>query len=124
MSVQIIMKEGAPEYAVLPYDIYLRLIEDAEMLADIQDYDGAVQAIADGEELIPAEVVYALLDGGQPIRVWREYRGLSQAEVAAKAGISGSYLSQLESGKRDGTTEVLSAIAAVLDVTLDDVVSG
>ncbi|MCO5179850.1 MAG: helix-turn-helix domain-containing protein [Anaerolineae bacterium] len=124
MSVQIIMKEGAPEYAVLPYDIYLRLIEDAEMLADIQDYDGAIQAIADGEELIPAEVVYALLDGGQPIRVWREYRGLSQAEVAAKAGISGSYLSQLESGKRDGTTEVLSAIAAVLDVTLDDVVSG
>lgn len=124
MSVQIIMKEGAPEYAVLPYDTYLRLIEDAEMLADIQDYDGAVQAIADGEELIPAEVVYALLDGGQPIRVWREYRGLSQAEVAAKAGISGSYLSQLESGKRDGTTEVLSAIAAVLDVTLDDVVSG
>ncbi|MCA9865696.1 MAG: helix-turn-helix transcriptional regulator, partial [Anaerolineales bacterium] len=103
---------------------YLRLIEDAEMLADIQDYDGAIQAIADGEELIPAEVVYALLDGGQPIRVWREYRGLSQAEVAAKAGISGSYLSQLESGKRDGTTEVLSAIAAVLDVTLDDVVSG
>ncbi|MCB8934231.1 MAG: helix-turn-helix domain-containing protein [Candidatus Promineofilum sp.] len=124
MSVQIIMKEGAPEYAVLPYDTYLRLIEDAEMLADIQDYDGAIQAIADGEELIPAEVVYALLDGGQPIRVWREYRGLSQAEVAAKAGISGSYLSQLESGKRDGTTEVLSAIAAVLDVTLDDVVSG
>lgn len=124
MSVQIIMKEGAPEYAVLPYDTYLRLIEDAEMLADIQDYDGAIQAIADGKELIPAEVVYALLDGGQPIRVWREYRGLSQAEVAAKAGISGSYLSQLESGKRDGTTEVLSAIAAVLDVTLDDVVSG
>lgn len=124
MSVQIIMKEGAPEYAVLPYDTYLRLIEDAEMLADIQDYDGAIQAIADGEELIPAEVVDALLDGGQPIRVWREYRGLSQAEVAAKAGISGSYLSQLESGKRDGTTEVLSAIAAVLDVTLDDVVSG
>lgn len=122
MSVQIILKEGAPEYAVLPYETYLRLVEDAEMLADIQDYDASMQAIAEGEELTPAEVVYALLDGGHPIRVWREYRGLSQTEVAAKAGISGSYLSQLESGKRDGTMEVLAAIAAALNLTLDDLV--
>ena len=96
------------------------LIEDAEMLADVRDYDAAIQAIAEGEELIPAEVVYALLDGANPIRVWREYRGLSQGELAAKVGISPSYLSQLESGKRDGTMEVLSAVAAALDVTLDD----
>ncbi len=98
------------------------LIEDAEMLADVGEYDAAIQAIAEGEELIPAEVVYALLDGANPIRVWREYRGLSQGELAARAGISPSYLSQLESGKRDGTMEVLSAVAAALDVTLDDLV--
>ena len=120
MSVQVILKEGQPEYAVLPYDVYLRLVEDAEMLADVRDYDAAMERIAAGEELIPAEVVYALLDGGNPIRVWREYRGLSQAELAAKAGISASYLSQLESGKRDGTVEVLSALAVELGVALDD----
>ncbi|CUS05008.2 Transcriptional regulator, XRE family [Candidatus Promineifilum breve] len=120
MSIQLILKEGQPEYAVLPYETYLRLVEDAEMLADVRDYDAAIQAIAEGEELIPAEVVYALLDGANPIRVWREYRGLSQGELAAKVGISPSYLSQLESGKRDGTMEVLSAVAAALDVTLDD----
>mgnify|MGYP003618248024 FL=1 len=122
MSVQLILKEGQPEYAVLPYDTYLRLVEDAEMLADIRDYDAAMQAIAEGEELIPAEVVYAILDGANPIRVWREHRGLSQSELAATAGISPSYLSQLESGKRDGTLEVLSAIASALNVTLDDLV--
>lgn len=97
-------------------------VEDAEMLADVRDYDAAMQAIAEGEELIPAEVVYAILDGTNPIRVWREHRGLSQGELTAKAGISLSYLSQLESGQRDGTMEVLSAVAAVLDVTLDDLV--
>lgn len=123
MSVQLILKEGQPEYAVLPYDTYLRLVEDAEMLADIRDYDAAMQAIAEGEELIPAEVVYAILDGANPIRVWREHRGLSQGELAAKAGISPSYLSQLESGKRDGTMEVLAAVAFSLNVTLDDLVS-
>lgn len=96
--------------------------EDAEMLADIRDYDVAVQAIAEGEELIPAEIVYALLDGGHPIRVWREYRQLSLTELAAKAGISPSYLSQLEAGMRDGTTEILSAIAGLLGVAIDDLI--
>ena len=122
MSVQVILKEGTLEYAVIPYETYLRLVEDAEVLADVRDYDAAIESIAGGDELIPAEIVYALLDGGNPIRVWREYRGLSQGELAARAGISPSYLSQLESGKRGGTTEVLSAIAAALDLTIDDLV--
>jgi DNA-binding Xre family transcriptional regulator len=94
--------------------------QDNEMLADVRDYDAAMERIAAGEELVPAEVVYALLDGGNPIRVWREYRGLSQGELAAKAGISASYLSQLETGKRDGTMDVLQGIAAALDVGLED----
>lgn len=63
------------------------------MLADVRDYDAAMERIAAGEELVPAEVVYALLDGGNPIRVWREYRGLNQVRLAAKVGISASYLS-------------------------------
>ena len=122
MSVQLILKEGQPEYAVIPYATYVQLVEDAEMLADIHDYDEAIRRIAAGEELIPAEVVYALLDGANPIRVWREHRGVSQAQLASMAGISASYLSQLESGKRDGTMEVLSAVSAALDVTLDDLI--
>ena len=122
MSVQLILKEGQPEYAVVPYETYVRLVADAEMLADIRDYDAARQSVEEGEDLVPAEVVYALLDGGNPIRVWREHRGLSQAELATRAGISASYLSQLESGKRAGTTEVLAALATVLSLTLDDLV--
>lgn len=122
MSVQVILKEGKPEYAVIPYEVYERLVEDAEMLEGIRDYDAAVQTIERGEELIPAEIVYALLEGANPIRVWREYRGFTQHDLAAAAGISPSYLSQLESGKRAGTTEVLSAIADTLNLALDDLV--
>lgn len=122
MSVQVILKEGVPEYAVVPYEVYVRLVEDAEMLEDIRDYDAAIRAIEAGEELIPAEVAYALLDGGNPIRVWREYRGLAQSELAGMSGISPSYLSQLESGKRKGTAEVLGAIATSLKLTLNDLV--
>lgn len=42
------------------------------MLEDIRDYDAIKAALERGEEeLIPAEVVYAILDGVIPIKVWR-----------------------------------------------------
>ena len=122
MSVQIIEKNGRPEWAVVPYEEYQRLVTEAEMLQDVRDYDEAKLVLANGEELIPSQVTYALLDGENPLRVWREYRKLTQQQVAEAAGISKPYLSQLESGQRKGTTEVLQAVAKVLNVSLDDLV--
>jgi DNA-binding XRE family transcriptional regulator len=121
-EIQIIERDGKPEWAVLPYEDYLQLIEQAELLEDIRDFDRISAAIENGEEeLIPSEVVYAILDGENPIKVWREYRGLTQQQLADVAEISKPYLSQIETGKRKGTTEILSAIAKALDVSLDDV---
>jgi DNA-binding XRE family transcriptional regulator len=123
MSVQIIEKNGQPEWAVLPYEEYQRLVDEAEMLQDIRDYDEVKLTLVNGdEELIPSEVTYALLDGENPIRVWRGYRGLTQQQVAEAAGISKSYLSQLESGQRKGSAEVLARVAKALNVSLDDLV--
>ena len=122
MNVQIIEKDGKPEWVVIPYETYQRLVEDAELLRDIRDYEGAKKAIEDGEELIPSNITYAILDGDNPIKVWREYRQLTQQQLADRAGISKAYLSQIESGKRTGTTEVLSAIARALNLSLGDIV--
>ncbi|MEJ2304678.1 MAG: helix-turn-helix transcriptional regulator [Anaerolineales bacterium] len=122
-NVQLIEKDGKPEWAIIPYEIYIRLVEEAEMLEDIRDYDTMKAAIERGEEeVVPSEVVYAILDGESPIKVWREYRGFSQQELARATGISAPYLSQIEAGKRTGSTEVLMAIAKALNVSLDDLV--
>ena len=123
MTVQVIQKDGAPEWAVLPFDYFRQLLADSEMLQDIRDFDEAKRAIAQGEELVPAEVTYAILDGANPVRVWREHRRLTQQQLADAAGISTPYLSQIESGKRTGSPDVLSAIAAALALTLDDIVA-
>lgn len=88
MSVQIILKEGKPEYAVIPYELYEQLVADAEMLEDIRDYDEAIRVVENGQELVPSEVVYALLEGANPIRVWREYRGLTQGGCRHQRGLS------------------------------------
>jgi DNA-binding XRE family transcriptional regulator len=123
MTVQIIKRGDKPEWAVLPYDTYLQLIEKVEMAQDVQDYDSAKAALEHGDdELIPSEVIDAILDGGNPIKIWREHRGMSQHEVAEIAGISVPYLSQLETNKRKGSRDVLSAIAKALRVSLDHIV--
>jgi DNA-binding XRE family transcriptional regulator len=121
-EVQLILNEGQPQYAVLPYDLYLQLVDDAEMLEDVRLYDEAKQAIDADEERVPAELVYAILDGDNPVKLWREYRDLSLKELADKVGISTAYLSQIETGKRTGSAETLRAIANAMHISLDDIV--
>jgi DNA-binding XRE family transcriptional regulator len=121
MSVQFIVQNGQPEWAVLPYAEYLQLIEQAEMLEDIQDFDSIKKALQNGaEEFIPSNVVFSLIDGVNPIKVWREYRGFTQQQLAETAGISDSFLSQIETGKRKASVRVLVALATTLHVDVDD----
>jgi DNA-binding XRE family transcriptional regulator len=123
MNVQIIKQGDKPEWAVVPYETYLQLVEKAEILQDVQDYDSAKAVLERGDdEIFPSQVIYAILDGENPIKAWREYRGFSQQETAEKAGISVPYLSQLEKNKRKGSLDVLTAIARVLSVSLEHII--
>ncbi len=119
-NVQVIKRDGKRLFAVIPWDEYERLRDAAEMDADVRSYD---EALARNDEYFPIEVVDRLLAHENPIKVYREYRGLTQHRLAQTAGIGKSYLSQIESGKRGGSSKVLRAIAKALDVDLDDVVA-
>lgn len=91
--------------------------------ADIAAADKIMADIRSGKsELIPGKIVDRLLDGENRIRVWREHRGLSATELAAKAEISGAYLSELETGKKTGTVDTLGKLATALNDDLDDLV--
>ena len=122
MSIQIIEKDRKPEWAVIPYEIYQVLVEDSEMLQDMRDYEVAKKAMESEEELIPSDVIDAILSGERPIKVWRKYRGFTQQQLASMTGITKAYLSQIETGKRTGTTDVLTNIAKSLGLALDDIV--
>lgn len=120
MTIQVIKNNDELEWAVIPYEEYVKLIEKAEMFDDIRDFDQIQNAILQGEEeLFPAEVVDEILDGESPIKVIREYRRLTQRDLADKIGSSVPYLSQIENHKRQGSLKVLSEIARALDVTLE-----
>ena len=119
MTVQFIVEEGQPRFAVLPVAEYQRLVEAAEMLDDIRAYD---EAKARNEEALPIEVADRILAGKSAVRVFREYRGLTQQALADRCGISKPYLSQIEAGQRTPSTEVLKKLAAALEVEIDDLV--
>jgi transcriptional regulator with XRE-family HTH domain len=53
---------------------------------------------------------------GKAIKLCRTQRGLSQSELANIAGISVSYLSLLERGKRDPTFSTVEGIANALGI--------
>lgn len=120
MSIQIIKENGKPKWAVLPYEELLRLLDEAEVSQDTRDYDSAKKSIDQGEELIPSDVVYAILDGSHPVKVWREYRRMSPKQLAHAANLSESTLLKIEEGKRKATPKMLQAIAKALNLEVED----
>ena len=120
IEVQIIARDGQPEYAVVPYSEFERLRQLAEDMEDIRAFDSAM---ADDAETVPHEIVARLVAGESPLRVWREYRDLTQATLAEQARLDKSYLSQIESGRKRGSVEVLKRLADALAVDLDDIVA-
>jgi DNA-binding XRE family transcriptional regulator len=119
----IITSPSGDRLAVIPLSEYERLVDAAEDAADVAAYDEVKRKLAAGEdELIPDEVVGRLIAGENKVRVWREHRGMTATALADAAGISTPYLSQIESGKRDGSIDAMKRIANALGITVDDLV--
>lgn len=102
---------------------YDRLREAEEDLADLRAYDKAVAAIAAGEdELVPAEFADRIIDGENPLRVWREYRGFSQSSLAKASGVNRVQIADIEAGRKSGSVDTVKKLAAALRVSIDDLV--
>ena len=120
MGVQYLTTPTGDELAVLPradFEALLELVEDAE---DNAACDAIEAALAAGTmETFPGELVFAISDGANPVRAFRDHRGLTAEALAASAGISRAYLSQIEAGSRKGTAATLKKLAKALGVDVD-----
>jgi DNA-binding XRE family transcriptional regulator len=94
----------------------MRYIRNSEDIADIVAFDAAVDR---GEEAFPIVLLDAIEAGQNPIKAFREYRGIKQAQLANMTNTSPAYLSQLESGTREGSIKTMKAIAVALNVPID-----
>lgn len=95
-GVQILRDAGGhPAFAVLPFAQYQALVSGSRK----------------AEATVPHAVVSAVVDGQTTIAAWREHLRLTQAEVAARMGVSQAAYAQMESVKhpRKATLEKISA---------------
>jgi DNA-binding XRE family transcriptional regulator len=120
MRIEKITRNGR-DFAVLPMERLKKLIDDAEMLADIKAYDEAKARIErDNEELFPLELTERRLAGENTLKIWREYRGLTQEALAKASKVSRPMIAAVETGHKKGGIATLKKLAVALKVDLDD----
>jgi DNA-binding XRE family transcriptional regulator len=122
-TAQTIKTPAGDDLVVLPKADYERLVAAArEKLEDAADAREAARVLANlesgAEQTIPFEIVKRLRKENR-IKVWREYRQMTQRELAEAADINQLYLSQIECGRASGGIKSLSRVAEVLGVGLD-----
>jgi DNA-binding XRE family transcriptional regulator len=115
-AVQIIIDaSGAPVAAVLAWTEYQRLKngmdEDAHLIALATPHMG--------EESFPVHVARRIASGENALKVIREWRGLSQGNLGAAAGVNPQYISQIERGDRAVGAKTAAKLAPVLGVSVD-----
>jgi len=103
IDYQIIEQNGKPAFAVMPYDDFIALLN------------------GQGEDTyLPDDIVRMnILEGMSLPRAWREYKGLTQAQVATKLGISQPAMAQMERSDANLRIKTLNKLADVLGITVE-----
>jgi len=120
MNIQIIENNGMPEYAIVPFDEWEKIISRMEDLEDIRDARNISAEIAAGVETFPADFVKRLSSGESRLKVWREYRNLTLAKLAKTCGVSIPAISQIENNKRTPSVDLLVKLSKALCCEMED----
>ena len=106
---QIISQNGKPAFAVVPWDEYQKLLNNQ---IEIEDED----------VWFPNEVVKANARGDSLIKAWREYFGLTQAELAKRIGMQQSSLARLEKSDANPRKATLIKLAQAMDLSIEQLI--
>lgn len=107
------------ETVTIPVEEYNRLLEAAE---DLEDLRAIEHARAHPEEGVPHAFVVRLIDGENPVAVFRDWRGLGQSELARRSGVNRTQIADIEAGRKTGSAKTLKKLAEALGIALDDLV--
>ena len=118
---QIIKTDAGEELVILSRRDYDAMLARAGDQAAENAMTERILTATAGDTAIPDAVWKEIEAAPSPIKPLRQWRGITQEQLADSAGISQGYLSELETGRRSGAIETLRAIAAALQVGLDAV---
>ncbi|RWP09617.1 MAG: XRE family transcriptional regulator [Mesorhizobium sp.] len=116
---QIITTPTGEELVVFPkadYEALLHAAEEAlEDAADVAIYDER-KADLKTENPLPADVTMEILRGSSRLKALRNWRRLTQAELATTIGVSQGFLSDFESNRRKPSAQTRALLAKALDI--------
>ncbi|WP_027168184.1 helix-turn-helix transcriptional regulator [Mesorhizobium sp. WSM3224] len=119
---QIIKTSTGEELVVIPKADYEALLDAAaealEDAADVAIYDER-KAKLKTEKALPADVAMDILRGSSRLKALRNWRNLTQAELAATVGVSQGFLSDLESNRRKPSVQTSTMLAKALDIPIE-----
>jgi DNA-binding XRE family transcriptional regulator len=119
MTHTIVTTPGGEELVLLPKAEFEALRDRL----DAAEHARAVAEVAAGKlETLSAEETAAALAAPTPLAFWREKRGLKQKTLAATLGVSQSFLSEIEAGKKKGDPVLYLKMARALAVRMEDLV--
>lgn len=97
----------------MKYDL-LHIQGKPYVLVPLHDYRSMAGEQDNG---LPEDVLDKLTARSEnPVKILRKYRGLTQNDLAERAGISRPYLTEIETGKKDGSIRAMRALAEALNV--------
>ncbi|MDO5658308.1 MAG: helix-turn-helix transcriptional regulator [Paracoccus sp. (in: a-proteobacteria)] len=109
------------EMIVLTAAEYNDLLERIEDAGDIALFDDARENDR-GHPGISMELIVAIERGEiHPLAAWRKAAGLTQTELADRAGLRTATVSDIESGKIDPRLSSMKALAEALGLDLDSI---
>lgn len=101
MKHDLIHIQGKP-YVLIPLHEYRKMAGDGESAE---------------QSGLPEDLLDHIYAGDKsPIKLIRKYKGMTQENLAQRAGLSRPYLTEIETGKKDGSVSAIRDIAAALNV--------
>lgn len=101
----------------MQYDI-IHIAGKPHVLVPLHDYTAMKNG--NGDDKLPEDVIEQLAMGkDSPIKIIRKYRGMTQGDLADAAGLSRPYLTEIETGRKDGSIRALKSIAQALGVSME-----
>ncbi len=108
-NFDITHRDGKP-YVMIPLHDY-RIAIQKDIEAQAQKYFK-----------LQKEKTYDIPEGTHPVRFFRTQQKLTQAKLAEKAGISRNYLTEIETGVKNGSVAAIKKLSEALGVSLDKLV--
>jgi len=101
----------------MEYDI-IHIAGKPHVLVPLHDYTQLKNG-AHSNDLPPDILQKLTVSNDSPIKTIRKFRGLTQDDLANACGLSRPYLTEIETGRKEGSIRSLKSIAKALNVPLE-----